>query len=373
MSSFFDTAAYSYASAYQRDEDAESSNVFVFFSSLSITNETLATQQKLRSSKSDLKLILKYTGENGFKQVKEYDVYAQVLASLSKFIDASLSVDMKEKESRQIILHDVSPSLFEQAIKYVQDPLSIMSITPSNAINVAKFYDEYEFTSGISLCDHVLFDYLKKEYYAAVSDASAGPVDLDLLVTSIVTADECNLASARDMGIKYLLLKLGTTTSQSCCGSTMFSLEHIQKLHGLFKKGHLETVVPPGTSKEELECVLFPKYFVNYRSREFTCQSIEAVTVEGTENVFKGKYHLQPGHFYSKTTDERCCLITKSPLTGDNWAIILKRTADDGTDEHIVHYVCYHSSNLAAPPAGNVVWSCPSIDLPKPPVRLSYK
>ena len=49
-----------------------------------------------RSSDFDLTVKLKYKDDNGNDKEKEYKMYGQILSSLSKFVDASLTIEMRE-------------------------------------------------------------------------------------------------------------------------------------------------------------------------------------------------------------------------------------------------------------------------------------
>lgn len=237
---------------------------------------TLPTQTQLRSSETDLKIVLEFTDSKGVLKQKEYDVYAQIFSSLSKFIDTTLSTEMKEKDTRTIILHDVEPTCFEDAIKFLQDPIATISITPEDVVKVVECYDKYEFIAGIELCDKILYNNIKTEYLDA--NETNAPANLDLLVTAIALADKCNLPKAAAIGIPYIKRRLGASCSLPY-NSTMFTVAHIQQLQGIFQKGCLDSVIPPGMSKEDVGSHLFPKLFVLYRSKEYTCHTIQKILV----------------------------------------------------------------------------------------------
>lgn len=78
--------------------------------------------KRLRSHEPDLKVILRYEDSNGEPVETECHEYSQVLATMSKFVDASLSVEMREKQTGEIIFHDVTPDIFTNAIGYLKDP-----------------------------------------------------------------------------------------------------------------------------------------------------------------------------------------------------------------------------------------------------------
>jgi len=135
-------------------------------------------QHHLRSSDPDLKVIL----GSGEDQVTKW-YYATSLANKSKYIDTMLSTPMKESDTRTITFPDITQEFWEAAIEFVDNPVKARKMEPSDVLNVAKFYDKYEFVDGTNLCDCVLLDYFE---HLKVEEKELS-VDVDLLIDSVVS------------------------------------------------------------------------------------------------------------------------------------------------------------------------------------------
>ena len=90
---------------------------------------------------------------------KSYLVDSALLSRMSKFVDAALNSGMMEQTTREIVLHCVTPSVFELALTLILDPLASRSMTTVDAVVVLAFYDMYSFDKGKELCDQVLMEY----------------------------------------------------------------------------------------------------------------------------------------------------------------------------------------------------------------------
>ena len=224
-----------------------------------MSDEHPATK-KLRLSEPDLKIILKYKDDDDTQMTKEYEVYANILASMSKFVDASLSIEMKEKAEGVIVMQDVTPEVFDVALLYMSDPSAARSATPEDIIKVVEFYDKYEFSSGLKLCDDILHDFFTREMKL---DDKHPPENLDLLVDCIVLAEQLSLDQSKTSGLDYLESRFGNDFRRF--GATMFSVEHVRKMHPMFKKGLFPDIIQDicaDLTKEELDSPCFPRYFV---------------------------------------------------------------------------------------------------------------
>jgi hypothetical protein len=89
------------------------------------------------------------TDENGDEAKKEYEMYSQVLSKLSTFVDTALSINMRGKETKSIVFNDVTPEIFELAIKIEEDSFAARSMKLEDAIKVVLFYHMYEFPTGL--------------------------------------------------------------------------------------------------------------------------------------------------------------------------------------------------------------------------------
>ena len=75
-------------------------------------------------------------------------MYSTELCRWSKFVDCCLSANMQESSTKEIKFYNVTPDVFELAIRLQCDLNAIRAITTEQAIQVAGFYDKYEFTAG---------------------------------------------------------------------------------------------------------------------------------------------------------------------------------------------------------------------------------
>jgi len=313
--------------------------------------------KKLRFSDPDLTVVLEYTetddngGNKDQQQTKEYQMYSQKLASMSKFVDAALTVDMKEKETSTITFHGVTPKEFETAFGYIENPIKVLTMTAQDALKVAAFYDQYEFTGGLAICDEILKAYLIKQPILNERKKTKGYIDNepdpDLLVDVIAAAYKYNFTQSLEKGIAYLAESFGALPSL-----TMYTESHLRELHPLFKSGKLKP--PFQLTSEEIGSALFPKYFsVWIAQRSAPCSSEPSrISVEG---VATPRY---VNDCYTRVTDNEYkiglygyqYLIEKNPVYGRDWII----TA--GTDPPETRQILFRSPS-----------SCNSVYPPKWP------
>ncbi len=156
-------------------------------------------------------------------------------------------------------------------IKYIDDPLAARKMEARDVLEVAVFYDKYEFTDGLQLCEEVL-----TEYFNSLADTEKKfTLDLDLVVDLAVVSPEANLDKASKIVIDYLWSSMQNKT---CClyGRTMFSEEHVKKLLPVLKYSRdslgYDASQFMGNSYDDTEINLddqtFPKDFVVGCQRE---------------------------------------------------------------------------------------------------------
>jgi hypothetical protein len=178
------------------------------------------SSKRLRSAEPDLTIVLHYTEEvvnvvhsprtaaaaaasittarRNIPKTKSYREYSQLMATVSGFVDTTLSVPMKEKTERIIEFNNVTPHLYETAMQFVMAPLLVgpsssssgnkkqkknddddspgshhrshtttstglrgITTTPTpmmfrDAIELAGFYHMYDFHAGKAQCDRVI-------------------------------------------------------------------------------------------------------------------------------------------------------------------------------------------------------------------------
>ncbi|CAB9523851.1 expressed unknown protein [Seminavis robusta] len=311
--------------------------------------------KKLRCGEPDVKVILSYDDDDDDhddepkQRTEEYEMYGPVLASLSGFFDAALSVEMKEKTTREITIQDVTPAVFEQGITVLQDPLVSRSITAQEALKLVEFYDKYEFRKGLLLCDEILAEYLEQE-------SAKLPFDLDVIVEAAAQAHAYNLTKTNAKGIQFLQQRFArdrSIRSPDHLGSGIFSEQHIRMLQPMFLEGILEA--PEGTTREEMESPLFPKYFVKCKAAEFASRQIRTVKLMGSDCGADGLYYLDDGSYVTESTgvwlyDNEEHAVNFWITKNVTWQIFCAKEATN--DGMLCLWMCPHSQNLDFPPKG---------------------
>ena len=307
--------------------------------------------KKLRYTDPDLSVIVKC---NEDAEPKIYQMYAQNLARLSTFVDTSLSVDMREKNDMEITFYNITPDGFEKALLFLQDPLAVRTMTPTDAMELVPFYDQYQFPGGLLLCDEILSDYIGEQ--AAVMTTKP-PDDLDVLVQISTLAYKYNLVKSRPRSISYLNIRFQSDRS-SVFGPTMFSENHMRLLQPMFQEGLL--LLPDGFTKEDLESSLFPKYFVKCMACDYATKMTQYITLQGT-GTHDGKFRQEGENRYIAPFREEVVqlrngglvnaylIIAKSELCGNDWAILCSRVLG-GQIPHVL-WKCPYSKNLTLPPS----------------------
>ena len=184
--------------------------------------ETNRKFSSLRSMDADLKVIVGGECGEGDEQVesKVYWHYSPTLASQSGYVDALLSTPLRtnvggsSSDHREIAFPDISPSQWERMIQFITDPLVFQSITVEDALELAGPYDQYEFHTGIKVCDEVLskkalfgvvWSDFEKIYDREKINAICFDIDyLDQCVDAIVVSHTANLKKTLHRGKLWL-------------------------------------------------------------------------------------------------------------------------------------------------------------------------
>jgi len=311
--------------------------------------------KRLRLSDPDLKIVLKYDDAEGVAQTKEYQLYSQVMCSLSKFIDSALSHEMKDKNKREIVLEDVIPEIFDLAFLYVTDPLKARSVTVEDALKVVEFYDKFEFPSGLQLCDSLVDEYIRSE--------CDKPKNLNLFVDCLVLAERLDLEMSKHTAVEVLHIWIGHVDA------SMFSVEHIKKLHPMLKSEAFSAAIAdefPGLTKEELDSPLFPKYFTTDRAHDHTASMLSTLklTVHGDMVSMKNMPFSRLENSLVFACSERVQLgsllysirIGRIEQADDDWVIFAVRVNKDDEEiedtEPLILWKSPNTQNLLIPPLG---------------------
>ena len=310
--------------------------------------------------------------------------HCQTLAAKSKYIDALLVAPMKESESRTITFPDISPETWDLMMKFIDDPLASRSMSAEDVVEVAKFYDKYEFTSGTSLCDAILAEYFKSIHDVLYERKTPVVPDVDFIVDSVVLAHGTNLGKAYVQGMAYVWSALKWTFAP--LGKTMFSEEHMKKLAPLLE----ETIDGPrgwNLPTYDLKSDAFPRDFVKNCSNWLTIGNmsrfISHIRVLGSTCNVDGDYKGQPPAF--RAVNDRKVEwggVMMRPLlecrtTEEGWAIVLETIPpldEDGEPDYdsIVETVAWrapYSGSMTFPPSKGWV---PAHPLAEGDIELTY-
>jgi hypothetical protein len=319
--------------------------------------EDLPCAKKLRYMDPDVEIIVRCHDENGTIEEKKYSMYSAVLASLSKFIDTSLSVDMCEKRTGIIVFQDVSPATFEAAIGFLRDPVAGRTMTPRNVLQMVGFYDRYEFEGGLQLCNQILQDYFTPEDPTIKNTVHPALQDLDLFVNAVTVADRFALQGAQERGIACLDSIL-QKPCHSRFGPIVFLTQHIATLQPLFEKGCFNDIlqqmqITPGSP--EVQSPLFPRFFVGWTATSCLAYNLFKNTLM-TFCLDDGNVRLKAiGTRYeakmTKDYEQVVYIIKKSAIRNGDWIIKYKNLSrHPGSSTAYWYSPCSH--NLPYPPQG---------------------
>ena len=191
-----------------------------------ITNENEREEKRLRSCEPDLKVIL---GSGDEKTIQWY--HKPTLASKSKYIDTILAAPMKESKDSVLSFPDITPHVWTKMLKFLDNPIAVREMTAKDAVEVATFYDKYEFVEGKKLCSYVMMDYLSDESLDIMEKSlSLDNDEIDLIVNSVVVAHKANMEEVFKKGMKYIFNKLFDSGGDIPYGRLMFTESHLTKL-----------------------------------------------------------------------------------------------------------------------------------------------
>jgi hypothetical protein len=319
--------------------------------------------KKLRSCEPDLKVTI---GSAENKVVRWY--HAAILANHSAYVDAMLSSDLKESQSKEISFPDITPETWDAMLKYVEDPVAgrTMQVKDIHNLDLAKHFDKYDFKAGRDLCEQTIMEYIER----VSNNEKAELMNANLLVDTVVMAVEANLEKAKHKGMEYIWRKLSRLTVPF--GRAMFAEGHMKKLAPLLLEDSEHSRYSSyGLSKKEIASPDFPEMFVlkcrSWVKDRIIWEEISHITVSGTYCEADGDYFPSFLSPVFETRDERKGRWDGVEVTfrvsweTDNWVIVrdtLPTLDEDGEIDHdsIVTTVCWESpcsGNLTFPPKQN--------------------
>ena len=191
--------------------------------------------------------------------------HSQTLASKSKYIDTMLAVPMREREDRVISFPDIEPDVWEKMIKFLDNPIAARCMNAKDAVEVAVFYDKYEFVDGRELCSLIMMDYMRDRSIHKMEKRYT--LDIDLIIDLVIVAHKANMDDIFKQGMKYILNKMNST--EIPYGSLMFTESQLEKLRPVLKYAkecRYEGCSPPPLVRALLDSSIeqsnFPKSFI---------------------------------------------------------------------------------------------------------------
>ena len=197
--------------------------------------------KKLRSCEPDLKVVI---GTGADSTATRWH-HSATLATKSKYVDAMLATPMKEQEDRTLSFPEMEPQTWDDMMRFLDNPLAARHMTVEEAIKVAKYYDKYEFADGLTLCDHVLTDFLSGLEQKEKTEVP----NLSLIIDSVCVAKDANLEKSLKEGTRYIWDKLRSTSIPY--GGTMFSKRDLERLNPLTLCDHMLTDFLSGLEQKE--------------------------------------------------------------------------------------------------------------------------
>ena len=261
-------------------------------------------------------------------------------------------------------------------MKFQTDFVAIASMSANDAAKLVEFYDLYEFTGGVALCDKLFYDVFR------IQDASFNlpPRNFDLCVDAAILAHRLNLLKSKDEALDFLENRL---CIQGDCpyGVRIFRVEHIKKLQHMLIEGLFPFAIPPDTSEEEIKSVCFPKYFVNYHALENCGHFVTELTLKGAVRTANGVYTLCRGprqpEFRGLPTPSINNRVIHFPIEkakdGD-WAIVRREARQNEAANELEGesvWKCPYSSNSPIPPQTPWIAVGPEKSLFKPTITYT--
>jgi hypothetical protein len=209
-------------------------------------------RRKLKSCNTDLKITV--GGDVEGSDAVDYWHNASVMATHSKYVDTMLASGMKESNTYEVSFPDIAPATWESMMKFLEKPLAGRLMTVTDVMEVAAWYDKYDFPEGREISDHILTEYIQ------AMEAHV-PKELDFFINVILLADSAHLDKAQKVGVRWI------NEAMLHCNQNIFSMDHIARLAPLIAKEEslLKTVklfIKSGVTKVDILQPLFPELLV---------------------------------------------------------------------------------------------------------------
>jgi hypothetical protein len=193
----------------------------------------------LKSCEPDLEVLVGL-------EPKVFRCHSVILASYSQYIDTMLATPMLERETRSISFPDIEPELWEKVIRFLE-PGGYREMTLEDALEVLPIYDQYDFQSGMQMCDHLTSTMLK---VFCKSFTMASEETYDLFVATAVMCFQLKLPKSMSHAVLFAIYvfkhPLHTTT-----------VKHMQDLLPLIEneESTLRFIVSTILAKQDCESI----------------------------------------------------------------------------------------------------------------------
>mmetsp|Transcript_6610 Transcript_6610/g.7682 ORF Transcript_6610/g.7682 Transcript_6610/m.7682 type:complete len:473 (-) Transcript_6610:113-1531(-) len=359
--------------------------------------QTKATVKKNKNTKASEKK----------EKVKVYCYIKEILASKSNYIETLLSMPFEsaskttitdvsnqqqlKTEITTITFPDLTPTEWEDMMKFIFDPVAIRSMDEKTAERMCIFYDKYEFQTGIQLCDVVLSKYIHDHDFKVFCHHET----IDWFIDIIVMSYEKCLHKTTIAGMRQLFHLLDCVGTQA---TTILTASHIRKIvpvidhflnsdqkfsDSLRLKNHLKDGLKDlfrltsddDTNNTEMVDVLnpmFPQLFVAHfklnASYLESSEIISRIVITKEFGTLRGTYILvNPGngilnYIRDEDEDEEIPIVIdddggyieyqfiRDGKSNGDWIIQSKKWSSNKKDVFETLFVCKGSRNKVFPP-----------------------
>ena len=189
------------------------------------------SQKRVRTSDPDLKIIFK-GGQGEGEAERIFECHSIIMATHSGYFDALVSNGMQESNEKSVTLQDVDPKVFELAMKLLENPLTAVECTSEKAIQVASFYNRFDFACGLELVTSILGKFL--DHWTETTQKSPLQHEKDTLIETIRFSEESSNTRLIQKSNNFLTVKFCQNDN---CGMGIFDLEDIEEIQHFLGHG----------------------------------------------------------------------------------------------------------------------------------------
>ena len=185
--------------------------------------------KRLKYSEPDLQITCK--GKDGSE--KTFHRYGAVMAWNSKYFDTLLASEMQESITKKVTLEDVSPETFELAMELIDDMGRASKATVTDFVEVASFYNRFDFENGLKRCISALVEFMKlrtaklHNLTYVLSKRLPKKEEMENILATICIAADTEEAELVQICIEFLRDKLMSH-------SVLFDVDRIRRIQGFF-------------------------------------------------------------------------------------------------------------------------------------------